>query len=229
MHPILFSIGQVNVYTYGVFVALSFCVTLWIFYLLAKKNKLWQENIIELAILVFIFIIVFARLAFFVSYYNLYFNHWYEVFYLWQGGLISYGGILGMILAFLIFFRKNLLKYLDILAVSVSGGGIFWRIGGIFSGSYKTIGNFPAIWLEILFLAIGFGIFLFLYMRKIFAPGRIFFAVLIYYGILRLVLDFWRDYTTSGQLLNSGQITGIALAGIGIVGLVVLAVYKNKE
>lgn len=228
MHPILFSLGPVNVYSYGVFVAISFCVTLWIFYKLSKREKLWQENIIERAILVFIFIIVFARLAFFISYYNLYFNHWYEVFYLWQGGLVSYGGILGMILAFVVFFRKNLLAYLDILAVSVLGGGIFWRIGGILSGSYETVANFPAVWLEILFLAIGFGIFWFLYNKKLWKSGWVFFAILIYYGILRLILDSWREYVSGFAHLNIGQIFGIVMIVCGIIGLGILAKKKNK-
>jgi phosphatidylglycerol:prolipoprotein diacylglycerol transferase len=220
MYPILFSIGPLSFHSYGLFVALSFLVTIWIFYLLAKRKKLWEENIFERMIFVLIFVIVFARLAFFIAYYHDYYSHWYEFFYIWQGGLVSYGGILGMILGFILFFRKNLLRYLDILAVSVLAGGIFWRIGGILAGSYETLSNFPSVWLEILFLAIGFGLFYFLYNKKILTSGKVFFLVLIYYGIIRLILDYWREYSHSLIDLNIGQWFGIVLIAMGAIGMI---------
>ena len=227
MYPIFFSIGPLSLHSYGLFVALSFFVTIWIFYLLTKRGKLWEENIFERMIFVLIFVIVFARLAFFIAYYHDYYSHWYEFFYIWQGGLVSYGGILGMILGFILLFRKNLLRYLDILAVSVLAGGIFWRIGGILSGSYETLSNFPAVELEILFLAIGFGLFYFLYNKKILFSGKVFFLVLIYYGLIRLILDYWREYPHSLIDLNIGQWFGIVLIVIGAIGMICLTPKKE--
>jgi phosphatidylglycerol:prolipoprotein diacylglycerol transferase len=229
MHPVLFSIGRLKVYSYGTFVAISFLVSLWIFYLLARKEKLWQKDTLNYLLLTMIFVLAFARLSFFLAYLSDFYSHWYQIFYLWQGGLVSYGGIFGMILGFIIFFRKNLWQYLDILAICVLFGGIFWRIGGILAGNYPTSGNihflfftgqFPAVQLEIIFLALGFGLFLYLYNKKILSDNKIFFLVSIYYGLIRLVLDYWRQYPHGILILNIGQWFGVVLIALGVIGLI---------
>lgn len=241
MHPILFSIGSLNFYSYGFFVSIAFFVTMGIFYLLAKPKKLWLPSTFMNFVITLIFVAVFARLAFFFAYYDKYFYNWWEVFYIWNGGLVSYGGILGMIIAFVILFRPRLLENLDILAVSVLGGGIFWRIGGILAGSYPTStanffwtinGRFPAVELESIFLLLGFIIFYLIYKKNYFKPGNIFFAVIGYYGILRIFIDSYRVYPEEVGALNIGQFAGfvfLLLAIISILTLKIIRIRKNKK
>lgn len=238
MQPILFSIGPVNFYSYGFFVSIAFFVSMGLFYLMAKPKKLWDDNTFIKFVFVFIFVAIFARLSFFLAYYDKYFNYWWEVFYFWHGGLVSYGGIIGMILAFIILFRPRLLENLDILAVAVLGGGIFWRIGGIMAGSYPTEasnffwtinGRFPAVELESILLLIGFAIFYFIYKKQWFKSGNIFFAVFGYYGILRIILDYYRVYPKFFGSLNIGQFSGLIFLLVSIMAIIILKIVRIKK
>lgn len=238
MRPILFSIGPVNFYSYGFMVSVAFFVAMGIFYLLAKPKKLWDNNTFTKLVIVLIYIAVFARLAFFLAYYDKYFTNWWEVFYFWHGGLVSYGGIIGMILAFVILFRPRLLENFDILAVSVLGGGIFWRLGGILAGSYPTQaseffwtinGRFPAVELETIFILVGFIIFYLIYRKNYFKPGNIFFAIIGYYGLLRIVFDQQRIYSKFVGSLNIGQFTGLIFLLAAIVSIIILKLIRVRS
>lgn len=238
MKPILFSIGPVNFYSYGFMVSVAFFVTMGIFYLLAKPKNLWRNDTFLRFIITLIYVAVFARIAFFVAYYDKYFTHWWEVFYFWNGGLVSYGGIIGMILAFVLLFRPRLLENLDILGVAVLGGGIFWRIGGILAGSYPTKvsqffwtikGRFPAVEMESILLFVGFIIFLLIYRKKYFKPGNIFFAVIGYYGILRIILDSYRIYPVVVGDLNIGQFIGVLFLLISIISIIIMKFIRVQK
>lgn len=238
MRPILFSIGPINFYSYGFMVSIAFFVTMGIFYLLARSKKLWHKDTFTRFIISLIYVLVFARLAFFFAYYDKYFTNWWEVFYFWNGGLVSYGGIIGMILAFIILFRPRLLENLDILGVAVLGGGIFWRIGGILAGSYPTKvsqffwtvnGGFPAVEVESILLLIGFLIFYFLYKKNYFQSGNIFFAVIGYYGLLRIFLDQYRIYPVLVSSVNIGQFIGILFLVISIISIVLLKIIRVQQ
>jgi phosphatidylglycerol:prolipoprotein diacylglycerol transferase len=238
MQPILFSIGPVNFYSYGLMVSVAFFASMGIFYYFANPKKLWHKNTFTYFIITLFLVAMFARLAFFLAYYDKYFDHWWEVFYLWNGGLVSYGGIVGMIVSFVIFFRPRLLENLDILAISVLGGGIFWRIGGILAGSYPTLqydnflsvhGRFPAVEIESFFLLVGFIIFSLIYKKSYFKSGNIFFLVIAYYGIIRLFIDYYRIYPTVIFSLNIGQFTGLIFLLIAILSIFLLKNGRNNK
>ncbi len=238
MRPILFSIGPVNFYSYGFMASVAFFATMGVFYLLAKPKNLWRKDTFTRFIVTLIYVAVFARLAFFFAYYDKYFTNWWEVFYFWNGGLVSYGGIIGMILAFIILFRPRLLENLDILGISVLGGGIFWRIGGILAGSYPTKvsdffwtinGRFPAVEVESILLLIGFVVFYFLYKKNYFKPGNIFLAVIGYYGLLRILIDYYRIYPVIIDSVNIGQFVGIIFLVTSVVSIIILKFLRLQK
>lgn len=229
MYPILFSIKGVNFYSYGLMVALSFLATASLMLYLAKKQKLYSLVLFDQLILLFFAGLIGARLLYFILYYNQ-FSHWYEIFYFWQGGMVSFGGFAGVLLLAAYFFRKNLLSWFDIIAVSFLLGLFFWRMGCFLAGDHPQVvsdsflaiqGGFPSILLESLFGLLGLGIFYHLYQQLKSRPGLIFFMVMIYYGLLRMILDQFRiDPMIWG--LRTGQLTGIALVIVGIIAIIIL-------
>jgi phosphatidylglycerol---prolipoprotein diacylglyceryl transferase len=236
MHPILFTIGGVNFYSYGFFVAMSFFVTYLVFLKLTIDKKFADKLLFEKMLMVLAAGIIGARIMYFILYHQE-FSHWYDIFKLWQGGMVSFGGILGGIIAFGIIFKRKLWEYLDIFGVSFLAGAAVWRIGcfmagdhqGIFSNSWYAINHqVPAILFEIAGSLLGFILFFVLYKKNIFKNfGYLFFSVWIWYGAERLIVDHFRlDPLIWG--LRSGQIAGIVMMILGIIGIIYLKFFKRE-
>lgn len=234
MYPILFSIGPLNFYSYGFFISLSFITGYLIINLLFKKMKYNTDSLIDNCIVIFIVAIVISRITYYIIYYNQ-FDHWYKIFYLWQGGLISYGGIIGALLAFIFYYKKNIWKNLDILAVAFWAGLIFWRIGCMLAGDHPTINSnswfainnhVPTSLFESIGGLIGFIIFSYLYLRDFFTSGKLFALTLLTYGLIRLIIDQWRLDPKIGIFTN-GQFAGLILSIIGLLILIDLIIRRK--
>ena len=107
MYPILFSIGKINFYSYGFFASLAFIAGYLVIYQLFKKDGHKTDDLVDKCLLIFIAAVLVSRLAFYLVYHDQ-FNHWYELFYIWQGGMISFGGLLGGLISYGYFYKKNL-------------------------------------------------------------------------------------------------------------------------
>ena len=236
MYPILFSIGKINFYSYGLMAGIAFLASSLVIVAFAKKEKLFFEALFDRLIICFIAGIVVARLSYFIVYFNQ-FQHLYDFFTVWEVGMISYGGILGGLIAYILFFRKNLWRWLDFLAIGFTLGLFFWRMGCFLSGDHPQVnytgliainGEFPAILIESLSGFLGFGIFTQIYKKIGKYCGITFFAVLAYYGFMRILVDHFRiDPLLWG--LKTGQIVGIIFALVGIIGIIVLSIKRRKN
>ncbi len=133
----LFHFGSINIYSYGVMIALAFIIGIYIASKYAKKFKEDPQNIVDLCLYVMISSIFGARLFYIISNIKYYLNNPIEIFYLQEGGLIFYGGLilgLGTALMFLKLKKLNIFKYLDLLAPSVVLGQAIGRIGCFLNG-----------------------------------------------------------------------------------------------
>jgi len=235
MFPILFSIGKINFYSYGLMASIAFLATTGVTLLIAKKQNQYSDVLFDQLILVFIFALIGARLGYFILYSNQ-FLHWYEVFYPWQGALLSFGGIIGAIIGIIIIFNRNALKWLDIVGVSFLAGLFFWRMGCFLAGDHEQVasnaiwainGQFPAILVEALSGLVGFSIFYFLYNKICKYYGMTFYLVIIYYGLVRLFVDGYRmDPMIYG--LKTGQFTGLAFILIGLTAIISSVLWQIK-
>lgn len=205
---------------------------------MARQQKLYYDKLFDHLILLFFTAIIIARLSYFVIY-NYQFEHWYQIFYLWNGGMTSYGGILGALLFALYIFRKNRLVWLDMTSVGFLLGTFFWRIGCFLSGDHTQVFSnsiiainhqFPAILLESILGLVGFILFFNIYQRINKKIGITFFLILGYYGIIRIIVDQFRiDPMLWG--LRSGQVLGICLVMGAIIGIIILerGLYAKKD
>jgi len=229
MYPTLFKIGTVTVYTHGLLAVLGILVGAAILFFLARGRKLDTQYLFDNLVYSILAGIIGARL----TYYFLYpdqFSSWREIFFLWQGGMVSYGGFIigGLSLWALLKMQKEpVLKWLDITALAFIPGLILGRVGNIMAGEYSGVmaksrfnlgGLVPIPLLEIfLLVAIG-GILIIIYRfysRKI--SGLIFGLLALLYPLGRFVIDFWRDESKMLWRLSAGQITGLALAILAII------------
>lgn len=234
MHPILFTIGKTNFYSYGFFASLAFIAGYMVVHLIYQKEKQPTENLIDKILLVFIVGIIVSRLAFFIIYRDL-FSSWWQVFYIWQGGLISYGGLVGGLATYILLFRKKLLHNLDILALAFLIGDFFWRIGCTFAGDHPTIAtsswlainsHVPAPLLEGIGGLFGFVVFLIVYQKTRLKNGLLFSMIIFYYGLIRLIVDHWRIDSMVGNLTN-GQFTGMVMMILGAIAILSMILYDK--
>jgi len=236
MHPILFRIGQVNFYTHGLMIALGALVGGWVIYLLAKKEKLPTKSLIDLLVYSLFLGVIGARIVYLILYYYQ-FSNWHEAFYIWYGGLVSYGGMIGGFLTAGLILKKrrqNILKWFDIGIIGMLIGWSLGKIGcflsgdivGIASGSKIAIdGQIPVSLLEsgwALVLALIL-IYLFIAKKDFFArfrDGLIFFLGIGGYALGRFIIDFTRADNIFILSLKAGQIASLVVLLISIMAII---------
>jgi phosphatidylglycerol:prolipoprotein diacylglycerol transferase len=233
MYPILFSLGKISFYSYGFFVSIAFLASFIIIYQLNNK-KITAENLIDKLFIVLVAGIIGARLVY-VALYPEFISHWWQALYFWQGGLVSYGGIFGGLLAYIFIFKKDLCKNLDILSVGFLIGLFFWRIGCTLAGDHPTMfshswfsinGTIPVPLFESLSGLIGFILASIFYKKKILASGILFFITFFYYGLIRFIIDRWRIDEYIGNY-TIGQITGLIIMIVSTVSLIIFIYYRK--
>ncbi|MEK6852386.1 MAG: prolipoprotein diacylglyceryl transferase [Nanoarchaeota archaeon] len=129
-YEVLFSIGKLNVFTYGVFVLIAFFVSLWIS--LRRRKEISVDDVYNLNIILLVAAIIGARIAYILT--NLqYYRTFYDVVALWQGGLSFYGGFALALISSYTYIR---IKKLD-----------FWKVADTFAPAFAlamAIGRFGA-------------------------------------------------------------------------------------
>lgn len=149
MYPILFSVGNITIYSFGLLLSIAILVCGVGLSVLAKKSNLDTKNLFDKYLLAIFFSIICARLAYFILYPDAFrapAGSFWAIFALWQGGLVFYGALIGGFLAFLFIFRKNrssLLKWLDIIYLmfifGLSIGQLGCTLGGCSLGATTEV------------------------------------------------------------------------------------------
>lgn len=246
--PVAFSIGPLAVRWYGLAYAFSLLISVGILILLNKKRKVFLDSNQIFDFLFWIFLVgVLAggRLGY-VLFYNLpyYLDHPARVFALWEGGMSFHGGMIGTVLVALFLIKKHrldLFKVTDMLAVP---GGLVtawtrlanfvnrelygrviehegWNWMGVDFGDGLL--RYPSQLFQSAGAVVLFLILLFIY-RQNPKKGTVTMCYFIFYGLIRFVLEFWREPDVQvGFLLKYftlGQLLSLAMAMVGFAGLI---------
>lgn len=241
MYPVLFSIGNINFYTHGLLIAIGSLIGGYLVFILAKKQKLETGFIYNLLIGSLFIGLIGARLTYIISYFYQ-FSSWTEMFSIWNGGLVSFGGIVfGYLFAYIYLKKKHapVREWLDIGTIGFLFGWAFGRIGcyltgdtpGLFSLSWIAINNeIPVALFEAGWSFILGSVLLYLFLKKNeklkkLGSGAMFFIGIIFFMIGRFFIDFYRDDVVVFIGLSFGQIA--ALLAILLI-LVYLSLNKIK-
>lgn len=135
--PEIFSIGTHAIRWYGLMFALAFLTGYWIFKQYLRSDKLTIEMVDSLLIYIAVGAIVGARLGHCLFYEPDYFlRHPLQILFVWKGGLASHGGIIGLLLALLLYIKKYKIPFLwlmDRIAIPVALANSFIRMGNFFN------------------------------------------------------------------------------------------------
>ena len=188
-------------------------------------------------------IIIGGRLGYILFYnFNYYLNNFFDIFKIWHGGMAFHGGLLGIIIASILFAKKNNQNpfiYMDLVSLVAPIGIFFGRLANFINSElYGTVSNVPwsVIFVKVdnltrhpsqLYEAFLEGIILFLlliYFRKknyLLKPGTISGLFLIFYSIFRFFVEFYRVPDEHiGYLafnLSTGQIVSVVFLIIGTI------------
>ena len=238
MHPIAFQFGSLTITWYGVMVATAFLVGLWTASRRGLSSGIASEKILDLGPWLIVGTIIGARALYVVSYWREQFagQPITEIFRVWRGGLVYYGGLIGASLAGILYARKHALpvwKLADVIAPSIALGCVFGRIGCLLNGccygrectlpwaihfphGHQTYprGVHPTeVYDSLLNLVLYLGL-AWLYRRKKF-DGEVFAAYLIGYALFRSFVEMFRgDYP---QHYLGGWATPAQLVSMGIL------------
>ncbi|MGH7992332.1 MAG: prolipoprotein diacylglyceryl transferase [Limisphaerales bacterium] len=139
MHPIAFQLGSFTIHWYGVMIALAFFTGLWTATRRARRENIPGEKITDVTLWILAGAMIGARAVYVATYWQEEFagQPLWQIFAVWQGGIVYYGGLIGAVLAAFIYLRWKKLplwKTADVLAPSIALGNVFGRIGCFLNG-----------------------------------------------------------------------------------------------
>ena len=241
--PVAFQIISFEIKWYS----LAYIFGIIIGWLLCKKILIKNTNINEkfddYITYLIIGIILGGRLGYVFFYnFNFYLNNFFDIFKIWQGGMSFHGGLLGIIIASILFAKKNNQNpflYMDLVSLVAPIGIFFGRLANFINSElYGKVGNVPwsVIFVKVdnlarhpsqLYEAFLEGIILFLllmYFRRknyLLRPGTISGLFLIFYSVFRFFVEFYRVPDEHiGYLafnLSTGQIVSVVFLIIGTI------------
>lgn len=138
----LYFIGPLEVSTYFLVLTIGFIVGIFVGIKEAKRVGINQVNYVDLCITIYISALVGARLftVFFERpdfFFKDFWTHPFDMFKIWQGGLVYYGGFIFAVIASVIFMIKKKMpffKVADVAVLGLSSGLGIGRIGCFFAG-----------------------------------------------------------------------------------------------
>lgn len=137
MYPILLDIGSIKLYTYGLFLALGFMAAVWFSKRNAKFYNTSDQVISDLFFVILLSAIVGARTLYVLINFDTFRVAPLEIFKIWNGGLVFFGGFIAAVGACFILLKIKKLpiaRTADIIAPGIALGHSIGRFGCLFAG-----------------------------------------------------------------------------------------------
>ncbi|MFO7871124.1 MAG: prolipoprotein diacylglyceryl transferase [Kiritimatiellia bacterium] len=137
MHPVCFHIGDYAVKWYGVMMAAGFLAGFFFMVRLGRREGRDAAFCSDMLLWLMIGGIAGARLAYVAAHLQSYLSEPVRILYVWEGGLIYYGGFVGAAVGLYVFTRTRHDRFLpvaDLVAAAVPLGHMFGRLGCFLNG-----------------------------------------------------------------------------------------------
>ena len=258
MHPRLFELGAITVYTYGVLLAAAYLLGLKLAMVRAKARGLDANRVLDLGIYIIISALIGAKLLLLITDFETFMHNPRELLTLARSGGVFYGGLILAVSVALVYIRKvglPLWTTTDVFAPGIALGHVIGRFGCLFAGCcYGKPTTMPwGITFTDPFAAANVGtplgtplhptqlyeagaellilIVLLTTERKGRPfPGRTFWLYMLVYAISRFIIEFYRaDERGTVGMFSTSQFISLVLAPLAVIMLVYLARAKTPE
>lgn len=259
--PIALEVGPIAIRWYG----LAYVAGLVLGYIYTRRvtatSHIWKQaqspltpqHMEEFLVWAGLGVIIGGRLGF-VLFYNteFYFQNPIEILKVWKGGMAFHGGLLGVIVAILLYTRKNNLSFLsfcDVMATAAPFGLFFGRIANFINAElFGRVTDVP--WAMVfpnggpdprhpsqLYEAALEGLVLWLIIRwmthsknSLHYPGLTAGVFGIGYGVSRIFIEFFREPDPQLGFLLGGFLTmGMLLSLPVVIGGIILLMISRKR
>ncbi|MBE6157610.1 MAG: prolipoprotein diacylglyceryl transferase [Firmicutes bacterium] len=259
MDRIAIDFGIVKIYWYSICIFLGIITALTLIYRESKREKIDSEFLTNLAFYSVLLGILGARIYYVLFNIDYYIGNPLEILEVWNGGLAIHGGLLTGLIVTLIYCKKNKvnsLKMLDIIVVGVIVAQAIGRWGNFFNGeafgNVTTLSNLksqfipefiidgmyimgeyrqPTFLYESILCLIGFSVMIILRKNKNLKTGMLTGFYLIWYGLIRVIIESMRSDSLMLGPIKIAQLVSIIFIICGIIIEIKSKnnmLYKNK-
>jgi phosphatidylglycerol:prolipoprotein diacylglycerol transferase len=243
VRPELFRVGDFALPSYGMMLVISFLTAIFFVRRTAKKRGIDPNLVENLAFYLMLGVIIGGRLLYVIFHWQQYDQNPLDIFALWKGGMMFFGGFIGGLIASILYLRKEKISisvFADIIAPAIALGTFFTRIGcflngccfgqpsslpwavkfppGCAAGKYQVHQGIERLHPTQLYSSIfGFLLFFFLWhrLKQPHKDGQVFSLYLLSYGTFRFLIDFLRYYEDAANFwINQLIALGIAITGL---------------
>ncbi|MGB9866636.1 MAG: prolipoprotein diacylglyceryl transferase [Bacillota bacterium] len=234
MYPVLFRIGPVEFYTYGLLVGTAFVVASMLAAKEAERRGINPDHMYSFFIVAFVLGAVFSRGLYVVLNWSQFAGDPVSILNTRSGGMTIHGAILGGVIAALVSSRRMKIstkQLLDIvaaplpLAQAIGRWGCFFNgccYGVLTGGAWGVLTRFaPGLRhpVQLYESALDLGLFLVLWRLRVrkFKPGVLFAIYLTGYSAIRFTVEFFRDSAKDLAFgFSQAQVGSIAIAAVAV-------------
>ena len=248
MHPILFQVGGISVYSYGAMISLAILIAALALYREAPRNGINPDIVLEGIIVASAAGLIGSRLLYVALNWELFSGRPLTILYERFEGLSYYGAFFGGALALYFWgrWRKvNFFKLADLFAPYLALGYAFGRLGCLLNGCcYGQVSDVP--WalpaamvdnllrhpVQLYAAAGSLLIFIILKLLRRVRPfaGYTLLTLAAFYGILRFTTEFFREEPSAWLGLTTAQIFSLCLTLVSLgVMIAVMFLGPKKE
>jgi phosphatidylglycerol:prolipoprotein diacylglycerol transferase len=139
MLPVLFSIGQFRVYSFSLFLLLSWFVFSFVFWRMLRSDGVDEDKIFDLTFYSTLVALVVSRLSFVLFHWELFSDTWLKIIAVWvQPGFSLYGAVLGGLVTLILLSRKEKVRLgnvLDAFAIAFPSALLLGLVGSLLDGT----------------------------------------------------------------------------------------------
>jgi phosphatidylglycerol---prolipoprotein diacylglyceryl transferase len=249
VHPILFELGPLTIYSYGVLLAAAYLIGLWMAAQRARHAGLDPNKVLDLGIWVIIAALVGAKALLFIVDFEQFTRSWQDFMTLLRSGGVFYGGLIAAVVVCIYQLRKHRLPLWtsgDLFAPGIALGYMVGRLGCLLAGccfgrptdvawaitftdpianlNVGTPLNVPLHPTQLYESAAGLVIFLLLIAferRGRPFPGRTFWLFVLLYSVSRFMIEFYRGDDRGMPLegLSTSQLISLVLFPLSLIML----------
>lgn len=248
MHPILFQFGPVTLRSYGLMMAVSFLLGIWLALKLNRRAGRPDEPLLDLSTVIMLGAVVGARTLYVIVMWQDFKAAPWEILMVWKGGLVYYGGLIGAGLASFFWLRTKALPiwaYGDVVAPGLALGQVTGRLGCFFNGCcygrpdevhgliFPALGDnvprLPVMLYEAAFcLILSVALYAFWPRRKF--DGQVFWLYVLAYALWRFAIEFLRGDAERGTLVSDALSPSQWISLLGaVIALVLLSRLSRRS
>ncbi|MBS1963590.1 MAG: prolipoprotein diacylglyceryl transferase [Bdellovibrionales bacterium] len=253
MHPILAQIGPIPIHTYGFLIALGFIIAVQVMQRLAARSGIDPEKMQDLIFGGLLVGFLGARIVFILTRLSYFTENPLDMFKVWEGGLVFYGGPIATV-PFIIWFAKKhkfpLWRTFDVIGPGLTIAHAFGRLGCLSAGccygkptggdwgvvlnselvdpSMRGIHLHPTQLYESVSLFILTAVLLAVFKRRKF-DGQVTLIYFMTYPIIRSIIEIYRGDTIRGFVIGDWLSTSQFISILVFVAAFFVMLYRLKQ